>query len=250
MGFLDFLFDKEKAQERKITKLKKTVSHMYVQPGERSYAVEQLREIGNEDAVLALLSRFEQTSPNHTTDADEKEFVYEVLVDLGRRGEVDVAGTITAYLKRVEEKINWPLKVLTDLLSLDDMINVVVELLEDMHIDYVRNPEKKQELMLRAAEFSDRRLAEQTARFVEDDYETIRFLAIDALLAQNEDDIARPALAARFGEEDSLRILQKLAEAFAERPEWTIEEDQHETVGAALPKGFSLDGEGRVVAKR
>ncbi|RAL20173.1 hypothetical protein DL240_18315 [Lujinxingia litoralis] len=223
---------------------------MYVQPGERSYAIEQLREIGNEDAVGALLARFEQTAPNHTTDADEKQFVYEVLVDLGRRGEADVVGVITTYLKRVEEKINWPLKVLTDLLSLDDMVQVVVELLQGTSVDYTLNPEKKQELMLRAAEFSNPALAEEVARFVEDDNETIRFLAVDALLAQNEDELALQALTPRLTREDSLRILQKLAEAFAERPAWSIAEDQREAVAQALPRGFSLDGEGLVVAGR
>lgn len=250
MGFFDFLFDKEKAQERRLNKLKKTLKNMYVQPAERTYTIETLRELNSEAAVDVLLARFEETAPNHTTDAEEKEHVYSVLVDLGRRGDADVVGTIKNYLKRVDENINWPLRVLSDLLSYEQMVDLVTELLEACNTDYQRSPEKKRELMLRATEFKNKELAKQIARFLEDANDTIRFLAVDALMAQEEEEIAREPLTELLRWEDSVRTRQKLAELFAERKEWIIPEEDREETAENLPQGFGLHKDGYIYRQR
>ena len=250
MGFLDFLFDKEKARQRRLKKLKKTLTNMYVQPAERKYAIEELRSIGSEDAIRTLMARFEETGPNHTTDADDKQFVYSVLVDLGRRGEVDVVGTIADRLKELEENINWPLKVLTDLVSYEEMADLITELLEADDIGYRRNPEKKRELMLRAAEFQSPELAEQLVRYLEDDNETIRFLAVDALMAQDIEGLPQEPLMERLKQEDSLRILQKIAEIAAEHPGWKVPEDDREELEPLLPDGYGIHKKGHIYRKR
>ncbi len=250
MGFLDFLFDKEKAHEKRLKKLKKTLTHMYVQAAERQYAVETLREMNTPESIKILLTRFQETNPNHTTDADEKQYVYSVLVDLGRRGDTDVIGVVTEYLKTIDENINWPLKVLTDLVSYEQMVELIIELLEDLNVYYQRSPEKKRELMLRAAEFQDPKLAEQVARFLEDDNETIRFLAVDALMAQEEDELAEEPLRARLREEDSIRTLQKLAEIFVDKPGWKIPDEEREDIDELLPDGFGVHKSGHIYRKK
>ncbi len=250
MGFLDFLFDKEKAEQRRIKKLKKTLTNMYTQPSERQYAIQQLREIGTPEAIQALLARFEDTGPNHTTDADEKEYVYSVLVDLGRRGDTDVVEIVEDHLKEIEENINWPLKVVSDLISYEDMADFVTELLAASDIGYRINPEKKQELMLRAAEFEDRQLCEQLVRFLEDDNETIRFLAVDAVMAQDEDDLVEEPLCERLRIEDSIRVVQKITEIFADHPGWKIPEEAREDVEVGLPDGYGIHKKGHIYRKR
>ena len=64
MGFMDFLFNKERAEERKIAKLQKTLTHMYVQAAERGYAIDSLRDIATPEAVQALLARFKENAPS------------------------------------------------------------------------------------------------------------------------------------------------------------------------------------------
>ncbi len=250
MGFLDFLFDKEKAEERRIKRLRKTLTNMYTQPSERQYAIQQLREIGTPEAIHALLARFEDTGPNHTTDADEKEYVYSVLVDLGRRQEIDVVGIVTEYLKEIEENINWPMKVVSDLVSHEDMTEFLTELLADSDIGYRINPEKKQELVLRAAEFTDRELCKELVRFLEDDNETIRFLAVDAVMAQEEDDLVEEPLRERLRLEDSIRIVQKITDIFVDNPGWTIPDEEREDIETALPDGFGVHKKGHIYRKR
>ena len=250
MGLFDLFVDKEKAEQKRLKKLKKTLTHMYVQAAERQYAVEQLREMSSPEATEVLLSRFQEVNPNHTTDAEEKEYVFQVLVDLGRRNDFDVKQVVVDHLKTIEENINWPLKVLMALASKEEMIDVVVELLAASKVGYQRNPEKKRELMLRAADFKSTSLAEELKRFVIDDNETIRFLAVDALMAQEEDEVAREPLTEAFALEESLRIQQKLAEIFADRPEWKIGEEQREEVQANLPAGYGLHKEGHIYRQR
>jgi hypothetical protein len=250
MGLFDLFMDKEKAEEKKLRKLKKTLTHMYVQAAERQYAADQLWEKGTPEAIEVLLCRYQETNPNHTTDAEEKEYVFQLLVDLGRKGDVDVVQAVTDHLKRITENINWPLKVLMTLVDPERMVDVLVELLEASKTGYERNPEKKRELMLRAADFKDRRLAEQVARFLADDNETIRFLAVDALMAQEEEDFAREPLADCLAVEESLRIQQKIAELFADRPEWLVDEDRREEVEANLPQGYGIHKQGYIYKKR
>lgn len=250
MGFMDFLFNKERSEERKVAKLRKTATHMFVQAPERQYALQQLREVGTPEAVEALLGRFNETHSNTTTDLEEKEFTYEILVELNSRPGLDVAGIIGRHLKTSDEKINWPLKVLADLLSFEEMVDLVAGLLADSDTSYQRSPEKKQELILRAIDLRDERLARQVVRFLEDDNETIRFLAADASAKDGYEEVVIEPLCQRILHEDSLRILQRIAEEFAQRPHWVVPEGLRAKVAPRLPSGYTLGTDGQIVRGR
>ena len=79
MSFLDFLFDKEKAEERKLQKLKKSLMNMYVQHSERKYILQQLAEIETEASIQVMLCRFQENAPNTTNDINEKEYLYSLF---------------------------------------------------------------------------------------------------------------------------------------------------------------------------
>ena len=250
MGFLDFLFDKEKAEQRKIAKQKKTLTNMYVQPPERKFAIQTLREIGTDEAIRAMMARFGEMAPNTTVDADEKRKVYETLVDMSAHPDKDVRGVVREHLHEKDEKINWPMKVMSDLLGFDEMVELVIELLQDCDTGYQRNPEKKQELVLRAADLKSEALTEELLRFLEDDNETIRFLTVDAVLKQGFDDLIAEPLRERLGEEDSIRIIKKLAEAFSEHKDWKIPEEEQEDVDLMLPEEFGIHKQGHIYRRR
>jgi HEAT repeat protein len=250
MGFLDFLFDKEKAAERKVGKLKKTLTNMYVQPPERKYAIQQLRDIGSDDAIDALLARFVEQAPNTTVDVDEKEYCYEMLADMSAHPDKNVRSRVENYLHEHDERINWPLKVLTDIVSKEEMTTFITELLADCNTEYTRNPEKKQELVLRAADLESEELSEQVARFAADDNETIRFLAIEALIKQADDELVQKVFKERIREETSIRILKKIAEVFADNKEWIIPEEEREDIDHMLPDEYGVHKKGHVYRTR
>lgn len=251
MGFLDFLFDKEKAHERKLAKLKKTATHMYVQPPERKYALEQLRDIGDEEAIWAMLARFGENAPNTTVDIDEKRWTYETLVEMATDPSKPVEKVIREYLHEAEEKINWPMKVMSDLLDYEEMAELVREVLAGCDTGYQRSPEKKQELLLQAGELAGHEgLLEEVERFAEDDNETIRFHAVDVLLKHTDHEGVVDLLRDRLTKEDSLRINKRLAEAFADHKEWSIPDDEREDVERMLPDEFGVHKQGHVYRKR
>jgi len=245
MGLLDLFFETDPLEKHR-----KTLTNMYMQDSERKFAIEALHEMASEDAIEVLLVRFEETAPNTTVDIEEKEYVYDALVDIGQTTDVDVAGMVTEHLAESQEKINWPLKVLKDLLAYEEMIEVVEDLLDTCADGFQQNPEKKQELMLQSAELRDRELAQKLVEFLEDPNETIRFLAVDAVVFQEFDDIIVEPLRERLVEDDSLRIVKKIAEEFADHSDWTIPEEEHADVEQALPEEYGIHKEGHIYQRR
>lgn len=245
MGLLDLFFETDPLEKHK-----KTLTNMYMQDSERKFAIEALHDMASEEAVEVLLVRFEESAPNTTVDIEEKEYVYDVLVDIGQSTDVDVAGMVTEHLAESQEKINWPLKVLKDLLSYEEMIDVVIRLLDTCAEGFKQNPEKKQELMLQSAELRDRELAENLVDYLEDSNETIRFLAVDAVVHQDYDEIIEEPLRRRLYEEDSLRIVKKVAEEFAGNKDWKIPEEEQADVEQALPDEYGIHKEGHVYQRR
>lgn len=250
MGFLDFLFDADKKEERKYAKLEKTLTNMYVQAPERAYTIEQLRDLRTPEAVRVLLKRFGESAPNTTVDLEEKERVYDVLVELGAEPSFSVVELVREHLRSVDENVNWPLKVLTDLLSYEEFVGFLVELLRDASPEYKQNPEKKQELILRAQEVRDDALAAELVRFLEDMNETVRFLAVDAVIGQDNPELAMEPLAEMLAREESLRIVQKLSAAFASNQNWKIPAALREEVNEALPDEFGVHDQGHVYKHR
>ena len=251
MGFLDGLFDKEKKEQKRYLKLQKTLTNMYVQPAERSAIILQLVEMETPEAVGVLLARYKESAPNSTVDLEEKELIYERLVMLGRQpNDLDIVKLVTDHLKRVDGQINWPLKVLTDLLEFEEFASVVADLLETCDTEYQQNPEKKQELILRSQELKTPRIAEQVSRFLEDMDETVRFLAVDAILAQDDDELACSGLTPRLLEEESLRISQKICAAFNDHHEWRIPEDLRADIAEVLPEEYGVHNAGHIYKRR
>jgi hypothetical protein len=248
MGFLDFLFDKEQAEKKRLTKMQKTISNMYVQATERQFVLSELKEMNTVDSFKVLLARFNESSHNSTVDLEEKEYVHAAVVEMARHNP-DYVPIIRQHVIKAANHINWPMKVLSDIYTAEEMADFLRELLESAHLEYERDPEKKQEVILRAAEFKNEKLAKEVGRFMEDANETIRYMTVETLIAQDFDFVAEP-LSKRLPEEDSLRIIQKIVQAFASRRHWKISEEDREAVSAALPAGYSLHKDGYIHARR
>jgi len=248
MGFLDFLFDKELAEKKKIAKLQKSVVNMYVQPQERKFIMQQLREIGSDDAVRVLISRFNESSPNSTVDLEEKQWVYDVLVDMSRQTP-GVQKIVEEHVHKADSHINWPIKVLSDLFTYQEMANYLRELLEPLTTDCVRDPEKKQEVILHAAEFKTEELAQEVARFLEDANETVRFLAVDTLITLGFPLATEPMVRCAIHEESN-RVIQKIAAGLAEHNDWIVAPAEREALAKVLPADYTLHNDGYVVARR
>lgn len=252
MGLLDFIFSRDKgaAGASPLAKHEKKLTNMYVQPAERQFVIHELREIGTDNAVRVLLKRFSEIAPNTTVDIEERELVYDALLQMAREGDADVVGEIKRHVIEQDVKINWPVKVLRTLLPEDAFVAFLVEVFKACDTGYQRTVEKKQELLLRAADHQDPALAAEIARFLSDDNETIRFLALDAALKQRAADKVAPAIFERLIHEDSGRIRQKLEPAILDRADLKVPEELREAVTPFVPEGYGIHKQGHIYRRR
>ena len=78
MGLFDFFSPSEEAQLKKHAKRMKNLNS---QPEERQMSAHWLAENGSEAAVVGLLARFGLNYEQRMKDAEEKDFVYKLLLN-------------------------------------------------------------------------------------------------------------------------------------------------------------------------
>ena len=233
-------FSKERSTQRKLKKSQKKLLNMFAQSPERQFAAQTLAEIGTDEALAILLGRFEKRTNNHTIDREEKKFVHDLLVDMGPA----VVEHLTRHIRGPAELINWPLRVLRQYVEKDEIANLIADLLDDMDIEYSRNPVKKEELVLAAAEYKQERLGQSLVRFLEDANERIRFLVVDAIFTGGYAFAAEAVVKRLTGEEESIRVVTRLVDGLAET-NWTVK-GYKAAVEANLPEGFSITRAGTI----
>ena len=235
------LFNKEKALERKYKKLGKKLLNMYAQTAERKFVSQQLAELGTPKAVNLLLSRFEKNTKNHTIDRDEKNFIFELLVDMGK---TKVAEFTIAHIKGGALNVNWPLKTLRKLLNQYEVAELIAECLEAEDTEYAVSPERKEELVLSAADFKLERLGKALVPFVEDASEGIRWQAIDSLFKGGYPFAAEPIMKRLSGEEESKRITSKILEEVVDT-DWKVT-GHRAAIEENLPEGYAITRPGTI----
>ena len=250
MGMFDFLFDKEKSSERKLQKFQKKITNMYVQPPDRQYVIHELGQMGTTEAVWVLLQRYNENNPNTTLDIEEKQLVLDKLLEVARGSDADVIGQLKRYVMEKEVKVNWPLKALEQLLDPASYVAFVVEVLGTCDTVYERTVEKKQELILRSTELKDPELASQLARFVQDDNETIRFLAFDASLKQEGTEELARAIFSQLLVEESTRIPQKTLPLLEGRRDLIVPEQLRDDLATWLPQDLKIHADGHIYRRR
>jgi hypothetical protein len=246
----DFIFgDKDSQQNKKVENLRKKLNNIWVQSPDRYYAADQLLEIATPDAFEAILERFKTQVQNTTYDIEEKQYLCDRLVNIGE----PVVDIIKDVVRKEELQINWPMRVLEDILPDHKIAEFIQELLASMDLDYMRDPEKKQQLILRANSYKDYEdLAREVARFASDDSEAIRFQSVSQVV-ERDTDWAAAALQDNLRIEDSGRILALVSQWFVDHPQYKAIEDiddveVHEVdfVRDHLPRGYSLTDDGYV----
>ncbi len=235
MGLLD-IFGK-KGGPGAIKKHAARVANKRAQTPDRWESIKALRQVGTEEAAAALLPRFEYKVDPSISDREEKDYVVDCLVHIGETA----LPAVRAHL-HASDSIAWPMRVLTQLLDEDAVIQELLDLAGDMSAEYERFPEKKIQVL---AELEERRhalIAEAALPFIRDMNETARYHAIGALLRQENAADFLDAVVDGFVSEESARIrsttLDRLADAGL-----AVGERQAE-VAAHLPTGYKLGADG------
>jgi HEAT repeat protein len=235
MSILD-LFSKQGRIERARASNIKGAVNKYAQSADRFRNLQALRDDGSEEAIYGLLRRFGMMYDKTIEDEQEKDWVFEVLVEKGP----STLPSLKKYLAAAES-ISWPLRVLDKVADREVELAMLKEILERHEPGYERDPTKKIQLLNHLGGLKDERVPPLVAPYLADMDEGVRYAAVEALVKQGDGVAAAAPLLEQLTkpDEDSLRVRLQIAEGFAERG-WTVPSDRRESVLKFLPDAFKL----------
>jgi len=235
MGIFDFLGSSGPA---KALKLKPKVTQKYGDPVARQKALQQLGEMQFPEAVTVLLSRFTVTVEPQTTDADEKEQVFELV---RARGAAAVP-SLTEFLARTDLASSWAVRLLAALLPEPEVVGVLVSQLHTLAQGYTRNPEKRLVLLNWLSGKDDPHIAPAVLPFLEDMADDVRIAALHTLGPIKYAPAREPMLELLTASETGRRVQVAAVEALAESGFGV--QGYREKVEALLPEPFFVDKSG------
>jgi hypothetical protein len=238
MGLKDY-FSAEGRQAMKLARLKKKLQQRFGQPEDRERAALQLADIGTDEALWAMMSRFTFTTEKQTADQDEKEKIHEMLVEFGEQS--------VALLKRFvkeQEEVSWALKTLRVLVSSDDYNRVIFEFLDGASSEE-EDPRKLSELIfaLRGTKGGD--AVPVLAPMLGDYDDEVRFAVVETLEDIGHEAAREPLLEQLVSEdEDSARVKHRILEAL-QKNAWEVK-GFRKAVEELLPEDWYLDRAGHI----
>jgi hypothetical protein len=244
MGLFDNLFGGgDKRREKTIEKASKKLKNPHHQTQERKRMIEVLTEIGTSEAVFALLGRFSMRTPGSIVDEDEKQMVYQSLLQLG-----PVAVEPIQRFIATQDAVYWPLRALTEIAGDDVAIDTLLVALGQAEHGYNADMDRREQLVANLREFLDsKRVADRLVELADDPHEEVRVLALDSLC--ETDDARVPDLIVRkvTSEDETHRVKATLFTILVDR---RIDMGAHrEALSAVLPENLWIDGNGIVQRK-
>lgn len=260
MGLFDFLSGKGNLE-----KLVKGANNKNAQSGDRFRALERLRDDASDEAVAGLLRRFTFNYDKTIEDEQEKDWVFESLVEMASHPEREGDDADTRAVKGQQrelvlrqlekallghETIAWPLRILGKVAEREQAWAILEKIIEANDNSYVRDPSKKIQIIAYTGEnFVDARAAEALLQYLEDVDETVRFATVEALGHQKNEEVAREPLLRLLvsKDEESRRIKVRIAEVLCDLG-WNTHghKGEVEQALAGLGGGYHLDNKGRV----
>jgi hypothetical protein len=243
MGVFD-LFSKEGRDQRARSKNIARAVAKYSQSPDRMKALEALRDDGSPEATYGMLRRFGMMYDKTIEDEQEKDWVFDTLVDKG----ASIIPSVQKYLFSADS-ISWPLRLLDKIANKEQELEVIKSILERHEPGYERDPTKKIQLLNHMAALKDARVPALVLPYLDDMDEGVRYAAADAVIRCAAEDPGREALLLRFVSptEDSRRIRIHIADGFAALG-WLVKGHRGE-VEKYLPEQFQLDREGHIKRK-
>jgi hypothetical protein len=243
MSLFDLFRKDGRAQRARQSNIKRAVNK-YAQSPDRMKALQSLRDDGSPDALYGMLRRFGMMYDKTIEDEQEKDWVFEVLLE---KGPV-IIEPIKKYLLSADS-ISWPLRLLDRVAGKEQELEVLKAVLERHEPGYERDPTKKIQVLNHLASVKDDRVPPLLVPYLADMDEGVRYAAVEALVRHKNEEIAREPLLLHFvsDSEDSLRIRIQIAEGFTDLA-WLVKGHRGE-VEKKLPEQFQLDREGHFKKK-
>ena len=200
----------------KVDKHVKKLTNAYAQTHDRIRSLEQLCDIGTDEALYGICQRFTYRTEASIVDEDEKELAYKFLVAAGP--------AVIAPIKRfVAEKdaVYWPIKALRDVAGMDAAVEVLLEILDSSEGFSGRVNEKKHQIVSNLRDFKHPKVLARLQTLVADGDEEVRIMAMDGLMTYGEDEAKPYAARLLLDAEESPRVKMVLLEQLIEH-QWSL----------------------------
>jgi hypothetical protein len=244
MGFFD-RFKKKTEGEQKASaaaKWAEAAGSKRAQTYDRQEAIQELCKLKTSEAVEALLKRFTFVVDPSITDQEEKDQAFDGIVAAGQ----EAVAPVRAFAVKAES-LTWPMKILKELVSKEELIDELLGWLAKWDTEYAKFIDPKLQILQALEDYENPRIREAVERFLEDVNEPARFHAAATTFAQ-KDPGSIPALVRALLEEESVRIKAKIAEGLLANG-WAIPEGERDPVRKVLPHHFGVDGEGKITKR-
>jgi len=238
MGLFDFLGGGTPAD--KAQRLKAKATQKYGDAATRQKALQQLSELKHPDAVPVLMNRFTFNVDPQTTDAEEKQHVFESICLL----EKDAVPPVKAFLVRSDTASSWALKILVEVLTPDEVMQIVTEELNRLGTNYTRDPEKKEVLIRFLEGKQDERVGPVLVPFLNDMSDDVKMAALKTL-ASLKYEPAREVLLTLLTTDETAKRVQTACIATLVETGFTVQ-GFREKVEAKLADGYFIDKAGAV----
>ena len=233
------LFDVFKGGGSGLGKHVARVANKRAQKHERWESIQVLASDGSDEALRALLTRFNVRVDPSITDGEEKNAAFLGVVQNGEAA----LGPVRDFLE-ASDTLAWPLRILKEIQSEEEVTTTLLDLLSKMDTEYERDPQKKIDVIASLEERKDPRIVEAVTRFLEDMNETVRFYAVGAILAQDDADPVLESLTQAFLAEESVRVRVRMLDGYIDRG-WTLG-DAKAVASKQIPTGYTLGKKGEV----
>jgi hypothetical protein len=240
MGLFDFLGKKKEAtrtggKPKEIARLERLVSNKLSQDYDRQEAITELCRLATAESAAALLKRFDWSLDPSITDQDEKENCVRGIVAAGEAA----LPPIRQYCKKAQS-LMWPLKALEGIVAPEHLVEELLSVLDQFDTEYVRNVEPKLQLLKELHDHPSEEVRVAVEPFLNDMSEPVRFEAATTVFAMN-DAQSVPSLIDQLGQDESLRVKNRIAQGLAEKG-WEIPEELRDATASGLPPGYRLEG--------
>ena len=247
MGLSSY-FTKEGRNEMALRKNCAKAANKKIKPDDRRPALHDLLVDGGDVAVEGLLRRFTfNYDLNIVMDEEEKNYVYEGLRAVGE----NILPMVRKHLKTAPS-LSWGMRLVNDLCDRETVWEVLEEVLEGFDPEYERDPSRKIQLMTLLGEFEDERAVVALTPFLGDHDETVRYITVEALFKQGQEQARQELLKLLVDEEEeSLRIKNRIIEGMIEHG-WRVKGFRgsvEKLLAADFPE-YAVDGKSRLRQKK
>ncbi|MEW5739109.1 MAG: HEAT repeat domain-containing protein [Myxococcota bacterium] len=241
MGLFDLFGGGTPADKAK--KLKPKVTQKYGDAATRQKAIDELGRLKSPDAVPVLMQRFTFAVDPQTTDAEEKQAVFEFICALDE----EAVPPVRDFLKSSDVASSWALKILEAILPPEQVIGIVTDELKRLGAEYTRDPEKKEVLLHFLEGKSDERIGPVALPFLHDMSDDVKLCALKTLASVKFEPAREELLNLLVNEETAKRVQTACVMALVDTG-FPVQ-GFREKVEARLPEGTYVDKSG-VVKKR